>query len=431
MSVDRPTRSPSILRRAGWMFLGILSAGLPGIATAMAADDPSLIEKGQYISHLADCGACHTGAGGAPYAGGLAITTPFGSVTSTNITPDPETGIGNWSDDDFYRAVTDGIAPHSEYLYPAMPFTSFTKMTRSDVLAVKAYLFSLKPVHAPRVPNGLSFPFDIRWTMIVWRALYFHSGVFQPDPKRSAEWNRGAYIIEGPGHCGACHSPRNFLGGTERRHSFAGGTDGAWRAPNISSDPRWGIGKLSVGDIVGLLKTGAHDTSGVAFGPMAEVVKDSLSHIDVADLQAMAVFLKAGPERTPSAAEQAPIHVDLGHGQKLYLTNCAKCHQASGQGFPGAISNLAANAVVTSIHPDDIIDVVLKGQAAVGTSATMPGFGASLSDQDIADIANYLRSEWGNHAPTNATPALVTSLRGKLASAEKAQNKVTLGAGSQ
>jgi mono/diheme cytochrome c family protein len=421
VSVDRSTGSKTIIRRASWVLLSILSASLFTLAPAAAASDPSLIAQGEYVSHLADCGACHTRAGGAPYAGGLAIITPFGTVMSTNITPDPETGIGNWSDDDFYRAVTDGIGPHDEYLYPAMPFTSFTKMTRSDVLAVKAYLFSLKPVNAPRVPNGLAFPFDIRWTMIVWRALYFDSGVYQPDPKRSAEWNRGAYIVEGPGHCGECHSPRDFLGGTERRHSFAGGTDGAWRAPNISADPRWGIGKLSVGDIVGLLKTGAHDTSGVAFGPMAEVVKDSLNHVDVTDLQAMAVFLKAGPERVPSVSEQTAIHDDLGHGQTLYLSNCAKCHQASGQGFPGAISNLATNAVVTSVHPDDIIDVVLKGQAAVGTYGTMPGFGASLSDQDIADIANYLRSEWGNHAPTNATPALVTSLRGKLASAQKAQ----------
>lgn len=422
LSVHCPTEPPSILTRVRGVFVGILLAGLSGIApaAAAAAGAPTLIEQGQYMSRLADCGACHTGAGGTPYAGGLAITTPFGTVTSTNITPDPETGIGNWSDDDFYRAVVDGVGSHGEYLYPAMPFTSFTKMTRADVLSVKAYLFSLKPVHAPHIPNGLAFPFDIRWTMIVWRTLFFDRGVYQPDQKRSAEWNRGAYIVEGPGHCGECHSPRNALGGTETEHSLAGGTDGVWRAPNISADPRWGIGKLSVGDIVGFLKAGAHDTSGVAFGPMAEVVKDSLSYVEDTDLRAIAVFLKAGPDRAPSAGEQATIHDDLGHGQQLYLTHCANCHQAGGQGFPGVISNLAANSVVMSDRPDDIVDVVLKGQTGVGAYGTMPSFDSALSDQDIADVANYLRSEWGNHAPMNATPALVTSLRAKAASTRQA-----------
>lgn len=419
MSVGRPTGPNPILRCAGWMLLVVLSACLFTLAPAAAANDPSLIAQGEYVSRLADCGACHTRAGGTPYAGGLAIITPFGTVMSTNITPDPETGIGNWSDDDFYRAVTDGIGPHGEYLYPAMPFTSFTKMTRSDVLAIKAYLFSLKPVNAPRVPNSLAFPFDIRWTMIVWRALYFDFGVYQPDPKRSSEWNRGAYIVEGPGHCGACHSPRNMFGATETQHSLAGGTDGIWLAPNISADPRWGIGKLSVSDIVTFLRTGAHDTEGVAFGPMAEVVHDSMSYVSTVDLQAMAVFLKAGAERTPSVVEQTAIHNGLGHGQKLYLSNCAKCHQASGQGFPDAIANLAANSVVISQRPDDIIDVMLKGQFGVGTYGTMPSFAAALNDQDVADIANYLRSEWGNHAPMNATPALVTSLRRTAAAGQK------------
>jgi len=177
LSVDRPTRPSLILRRAAWMLLGILSAGLGAITAAMGADEPSLIERGQYISHLADCVACHTRTGGTPFAGGLPIRTPFGTVTSTNITPDLDTGIGGWSDEDFYRAVSDGIGRHGEYLYPAMSFTSFTKMTRSDVLAIKVYLFSLKPVHAPRVPNNMAFPFDMRWTLFAWRALFFHAGV--------------------------------------------------------------------------------------------------------------------------------------------------------------------------------------------------------------------------------------------------------------
>ena len=331
------------------MLIGFLAAGLPAIAATATAKEPSLIETGQYISRLADCEACHTRAGGTPFTGGLPISTPFGTVTSPNITPDPDTGIGGWSEKEFYRAVTDGIGRHGEYLYPAMPFTSFTKMTRGDVQAVKAYLFSLKPVNAPRVPNNLAFPFDIRSTLIAWRQLYFHPGTFQPDTKRSTEWNRGAYLVEGPGHCGECHSPRNVLGGTETQNSLAGGKHDKWLAPNISADPRWGIGDRSVDDIVIFLKTGSQKTEGVAFGPMAKVIHDSLRHVSTADLRAMAVFLKAGPARTPSASVQVASQSELQHGHTLYLQTCAKCHQADGHGFPGIVPKLAANAAVISV----------------------------------------------------------------------------------
>lgn len=419
LSADHPARYLSILLPAGWMLLGIISAIF--IATATAASHPSLIEKGKYIARLADCGACHTRIGGTPFAGGLVISTPFGTVTSPNITPDRRTGIGNWSTEEFYRAVVDGIGRRGEYLYPAMPFTSYDKMTRSDILAVKAYLFSLKPVHAPRKPNHMAFPFDIRWTLFVWRTLYFSPKVYRPNPKRSAEWNRGAYLVEGPGHCGECHSPRNIMEATKTRRSLAGGKVGAWRAPNISVDPRWGLGKWSTGAIVAFLKTGAHTPQGVVFGPMAEVVHDSLRHISIADLQAIAVFLKAGPERTSHPTAQIASRSDVQHGLKLYRENCAKCHQADGKGFSGAIPNLAANASVISARPDDTIDIVLRGQHGIGTYGTMPSFAAALGDQDIADITNYLRSGWGNNAPTNATPALAASLRRKAASARKAR----------
>ena len=246
MTEARPAKpSRSVQPRAGWTLLGLLLTSLAVITSASAASDPSLIEKGYYIARLADCMACHTRVGGTPFAGGLEMSTPFGSLSSPNITPDPDTGIGNWSDEEFFRVVTDGIGRHGEYLYPVMPFTSYTKMTRSDVMAIKAYLFSLKPVYAPRAPNHMAFPFDIRSTLVVWRELYFHPGVYEPDPKQSAAWNRGAYIVEGPGHCGECHSPRNILGGTESSKSLSGGQLGNWLAPNISSDPRWGIGDWS------------------------------------------------------------------------------------------------------------------------------------------------------------------------------------------
>jgi mono/diheme cytochrome c family protein len=413
----RATAHSPIPLRAGWMLLGILLAGLSAMIPAKAADGPGLIAQGQYLSRLGDCMACHTRPGGAPFAGGLPIGTPFGTVNTTNITPDPDTGIGDWSDEDFYRAVTDGIGRQGEYLYPAMPFTSYTKMTRGDVLAIKAYLFSLKPVRAPAPPNSMMFPIDIRATMIVWRAFYFHPGTYRPDPNQTAEWNRGAYLVEGPGHCGECHSPRNLLGGTVTQNSLAGGKDENWLAPNISADPRWGIGGWKVSDIVTFLKTGSHETEGVAFGPMAQVVHDSLSYLSIADLQAIAVFLKSGPARIPAPADQAATAAGLLHGQKLYLENCAKCHQPQGQGFSSVIPNLAANAAVNSDQPNDIIDAILIGVPTTATYGRMLSFAKTLSDQDIADITNYVRNSWGNNAPTNATPALVASLRGKAAAA--------------
>jgi mono/diheme cytochrome c family protein len=401
------------------MLLGILSTSLPGITPAATENVPSLIEQGQYVSHVADCQACHTRTGGTPFAGGLPLGTPFGTLTSPNITPDPDTGIGGWSDEDFYRAVTDGIGRHGEYLYPAMPFTSFTKMTRSDILAVKAYLFSLKPVNAPRVPNKMAFPFDIRLTLFAWRELFFYPGVYRPDPKRSAEWNRGAYLVEGAGHCGECHSPRNILGATETRNSLAGGQLDEWRAPNISADPRWGIGDWSVNDIVTFLKTDSQKTEGVAFGPMMTVVHDSLNYVSTADLQAMAVFLKAGPERTPSVPARAASRGDLRHGQNLYLDNCAKCHQDKGRGFPLVVPKLAHNAAVNAAHPNNLIVAILNGLHGTGTFGTMPSFAGALSDQDIADIVNYVRDSWGNDTPTNATAALVASVRSKMATNQK------------
>jgi mono/diheme cytochrome c family protein len=401
------------------MLLSMLSPNIANIAPAAAANEPSLIERGQYISRLADCESCHTRTGGMPFAGGRPISTPFGTVMSTNITPDSDFGIGGWSDEDFYRAVTEGIGRHGEYLYPAMPYTSYTKMMRGDVLAAKAYLFSVKPVHAERLPNHLAFPFNNRWTQVVWRALFFRPGVYQSDPKHSAQWNRGAYLIEGAGHCGECHSPRNILGGTETSDSLAGGKAGEWLAPNISADPRWGIGERSVDDIVTFLKTGSQRAEGVAFGPMAEVIHDSLRYVATADLQAMAVFLKSGPQRTPSVPDPVASSNELQHGQKLYQDNCAKCHREQALGFPGVVPNLAANAAVTSAQPNNLINVVLNGLHGTGTYGTMPGFAGALSDQDIADIVNYIRTSWDNHAPTNSTPALVASLRSKMATGQK------------
>lgn len=375
---------------------------------------PDAVKRGQYLARAADCVACHTSPGGTPFAGGLQINTPFGMLTTPNITPDVDTGIGGWSDDQFYRALHEGIGRHGEDLYPVFPFTSFTKMTRDDVLAIKAYLFSLKPVYAPRAPSAMNFPFNIRSTLMVWRELFFTEGTFQPDPKQSAEWNRGAYLVQGPGHCGECHSPRNVLGAVEQSKALAGGTVDHWLAPNISSNPITGLGDWKVQDIVALLKKGSTKTQGVVFGPMALVVHDSLRYLTDSDLKAIAVYLKTSPERGSPAAQAVPPGATMAKSATLYLENCAECHQAKGKGLPGSVPNLAGNPVITASEPNDIILAVLKGLQPRGNYGGMPSFAASLGDQTIADLANYVRTAWQNKAAPNATAALVAKLRSEV-----------------
>ncbi len=368
-------------------------------------------QAGIYVERLSDCMSCHTQPGGTPFAGGRQIGTPFGTLSSPNITPDKDTGIGGWSDENFYRALHDGIGHRGEYLYPVMPYTSFTKMTREDVQAIKAYLFTLKPVFAPRAPNGMDFPFDIRSSLFVWRELFFRPGTYAPNPKHSADWNRGAYIVQGPGHCGECHSPRNLLGGTETQASLSGGVVQQWLAPNISSDPLAGIGDRTVAEIETFLHTGADRPMGVAFGPMAEVVHNSLRYATNADIHAVAVYLKEGPDRTAAVVTGVATPAQLRQGQHLFLTNCAECHQDNGRGIPGAVADLAGNAALAADQPNDVIVAVLQGLQGTGGYGRMPSFAGALTDANIADIVNYVRTAWKDKAPANATPQIVAGLR--------------------
>lgn len=407
---------PIAVVSAALIGLGCLLAALAASGAAPANPSQSqqdLIAKGLYLTRASDCMACHTRPGGTPFAGGREIGTPFGSLASPNITPDPDTGIGKWSDDDFYRAMHDGIGRSGEYLYPVMPYTSYTKMTRDDVLAIKTYLFSLKPVYSPRPPNGLAFPFNIRTSLVVWRELFFRPATFTPNPKRPAEWNRGAYLVQGPGHCADCHSPRNLLGATESSKGLSGGMVQQWLAPNISSDPLAGIGAKSVDQIASFLRTGANASMGVAFGPMAEVVHDSLQYLTDADIHAIAAYLKAGPDRPAPAPQADATARRLKAGQALYVANCAQCHQDNGRGIAGSIPNLAGNAAITAARPNDVVVAILSGLQGTGNYGKMPAFAGALSDQNVADIANYIRSAWANKAPTDATPALVAGLRGQ------------------
>ncbi len=378
------------------------------------ASQVALVDKGRYIAIASDCAPCHMSVGGTAFAGGLILNTPFGQMATPNITPDKQTGIGAWSADQFYGVIHNGIGPGHQYIYPTMTFTSYTKMPRPDVDALFAYLKSLTPVHAPRLAVSLNFPFNIRLSLLGWRMLFFRASTYQADASKSDQWNRGAYLVQGPGHCGECHSPRNALGGVINGSSLAGGQVDSFLAPNISSDARWGIGGWSENEIVTFLKTGAI-RKGVVFGPMIEVVHESMAKMTDDDVHAIAVYLKGTPPRAnrpPAPASQKLAQASIHRGMAIYATNCSQCHQDNGNGAAGAIPNLAENEAVRAYDPTDAITPLLAGLEGQGKYGAMPRFGGALSDQDIADAANYIRTAWNNGAPANATAAMVHGLRG-------------------
>src|ERR1700678_4330110 len=270
------------------------------VGTSLDQQNFGQIERGQYLAIAGDCTSCHSVPGsGQPFAGGRSIETPFGIVVGANITPDSETGIGAWSDESFVRALREGKGHDGELLYPAMPYPYYTKLTESDALAIRAYLNTVKPVRNAVVSNKLPFPFDVREGMAAWNALYFKNGEFKPDATKSAEWNRGAYLVEGLGHCGACHTPKSALGGDDRARAFQGYALQGWFAPNITNDNERGLGRWSVADIVAYLKNG-HNVTTSSTGIMAEEITLSSSHMTDADLTAIATFLKDQPGQTAS-----------------------------------------------------------------------------------------------------------------------------------
>ena len=398
--------------------LSLLAAGSgaarAGSSDAVVPNDPGPsdpVGHGEYLVHASDCMPCHSGPGQPAFSGGLPLNTPFGLMVSPNITPDKRTGIGLWTDDQFYRVIHDGVAPGGKFIYPTMSFTSYTKMTRRDVLDIKAYLFSLKPVVAQRDVNQLTFPFNIRLSLLGWRMMFFQAGSYRDDPTQTAVWNRGAYLVQGPGHCGECHSPRNPLGAMLLGRSLAGGIVDNYYAPNISADPEAGLGARTVDQVKQFLRTGAEPHLGVAFGPMAEVVHESMRYLTDADLTAIATYL-LGAEQRPDLAARTPIKpAELASGRALYAANCAQCHKADGSGVPNAIPNLAGNAAVVATLPNSVIAPMINGLPGGGSYGAMPSFAGALSNGEMAAITNYARTAWGNAASANATPALVASLR--------------------
>src|SRR4051794_17064612 len=303
----------------------------------------------------------------------------------------------------------DGVNRQGQDLYPVMPYTFYTKVTREDVAAIFAYLRTLPPVRNAVNVDQLRFPFDIRLTQLFWRELFFTEGAYAVDPTRSAEWDRGAYLVEGLGHCGACHSPRDALGGIERGERLTGARVDHWFALNLTSDLRTGIGGWSEDQIVAFLKKGAAKGKATALGPMAEVVHNSLRQLTDQDLRAMAVYLKSVPAAvTPEreAAEALPPRDAV-----LYVQNCAGCHQAKGTGIAGTFPPLVGNPVVLAPDPADVLSVVVQGVPSRGGYMALPSFAASLSDQEIADVANYVRGSWGNSTPRPVTTADVAAWR--------------------
>lgn len=366
--------------------------------------NPALVERGAYLARAGNCMACHTERGGEPYAGGRGIHTPFGTVYASNLTPDAAHGLGGWSARDFWRALHHGRSRDGRLLYPAFPYTNYTQVSREDSDAIFAYLRSLPAVAQPNHAHELSWPFNSQPALAVWRALYFQPTPFEPETMQSAEWNRGAYLVRGLGHCAACHSARNALGASSPL-DLAGGLIPMqnWYAPSLNSPAEAGLSRWPLQDVVALLKTGT-SPSGTVQGPMAEVVLHSTQHMSEADLRAMAVFLKALPER-PSELERAPMaRTRLSEqGAEIYTAHCAQCHGKQGEGVPGAYPALAGNRAVTMASPVNLVQIVLHGGYSPATAGNprpygMPPFVMELSDAEIASVLSYVRGSWGNQA---------------------------------
>ncbi len=390
----------------------MLLAAIP-IALAAAADTgAATAERGRYLAVAGNCVSCHTRADGQSFAGGRAFVTPFGTMYSTNITPDTDTGIGRWSEQDFARALREGVRPNGEHLSPAFPYPAYTKLSDEDVAALFAYLQTLAPVGYAAPENDLHFPFSQRWALGLWKAIYFREGRFAPDQAQSAQWNRGAYLVEGLGHCGACHSPRNFLGAQSADMAMTGGeylekvpggaprTGREWSAPNLTSAPN-GLKSWPVEELGAYLKTG-RNTFAETFGPMNEVIMNSTRHLSDDDVRAMAAYLKSLPANEDRIGSAANAEV-LQTGATLYDIHCGTCHLPTGLGGENEDSGarLAGSPIVQASNPASLINVILHGPQLPDPALPkrwkpMDGFGDELTDEEVAALASYLRSAWGN-----------------------------------
>ncbi len=393
-----------------------------GVPAEMAS--ASLVERGEYLTRAADCVVCHTAKGGVPYAGGRAFILPFGTIYSTNITPDLDTGIGNYTDANFLDAVHKGIGRGNTKLYPAMPYASYTYMSDADALAIKAYLFTLKPVHAPALKNTLMFPVNQRSLMSVWSLLFNSDKRFEPNADRSAEWNRGAYLAEAMGHCGECHTPRNLFFALNNRQKFAGAVQAGWRAYNISADRASGVGAWSDSELAHYLAIGHADGRGTASGPMGEAVDESLSHLTASDINAIVTYLRTVPAVTTSdlseprtslasaSYSEGPAAPSDARGRAVYEGACAGCHGWTGVSPVIPFATLTGTRGVNDPTAINVAQVIIGGadRHAAQASANMPSFGEAYSDAEIASVANYVTARFGTQG-SQLTASQVAAMR--------------------
>lgn len=382
------------------------AVGAADAPSALAAA-PAQIERGAYLARAGNCMSCHTARGGAAYAGGRAVPTPFGAIYSSNLTPDAATGLGRWSADDFWRALHHGESKDGRLLYPAFPYTRFTLVRREDSDALFAWLQTLPAVQRAATPHALRWPYSTQAALAVWRTLYFEPGTLEADPKQSAEWNRGAYLVRGLGHCGACHAARDGLGGTRNGAPLGGGNMPAqpWYAPSLQASQEAGLTQETLPAFVRLLRDGVAPGA-VALGPMAEVVQHSTQYLSGADIDAMATYLLTLATPAAAVVDAGPAVVATSKadvGAKRYETHCAQCHGEEGRGVDGAYPALAGSRAVQLAESTNLVQVVLYGGFAPATAGNprpfgMPPYVLTLDNEEIAAVLTHIRRAWGNSA---------------------------------
>jgi mono/diheme cytochrome c family protein len=378
---------------------------------------PEDIARGKALTDAGDCASCHTADPAKPFAGGKRIDTPFGGIYSPNLTPDRDTGLGAWSDDAFYRALRFGVARDGSRYYPAFPYPNFTKLTRQDIFAIRAYLATLTPVrNTPRAPE-LRWPLNYRVVMRGWNWLFFKPGILMPDQQKSPEWNRGRYLVEGVSHCGACHTPKNVFGADRRGQAYGGNRVAGMFAPRLDAAERSGLKSWSVEDIAEYLQSGRNGRSH-AGELMSEVVVNSTSKMSDADVRAIAVYLKDLPAGAPEPKVTPPPWAQMAAGEKLYNGACIACHEDDGSGAPRVYPPLPDNANLQSADASSTLRIILDGAQTVTTprapnKGSMPGYAAKMTDQQIADVTNYIRNAWGNAAPLVTADQVAKARRAK------------------
>ena len=384
-----------------------------GAPAAAAPSHDALVARGAYLSDVAHCTACHTADGGEKFAGNRAMGTPFGTLFTSNITSDKETGIGDWSEKEFEGALRRGVGKDGSYLYPAMPYLEFTKVTDDDIHALYTYFKTVKPVKQEVKKNDMTFPFNVRPGILGWQLVYFKKGRYARDTSQSADWNRGAYLVQGLGHCEACHTPTNVAMAPKSGRSLQGNVVDHWFAPDISSGRYSGIKDWSTQQVATYLKTGHNDKNEAVVGPMQETVDLGTSHLSDIDLNAIALYLKNQPNAKPDQEPSKPKPLTVAertNGQILFTDNCASCHAANGQGVAGIAPTLVGAASVAGKQSETAIRAVLQGFQPNGQWGVMPSFAQVLTPEEVSDVVNYVRGSWGNAGPGRVSPSQVTRL---------------------